>query len=137
MHLHAEVHAEHPRWGERDAWRQRGWRRCQPAQCAADWHGFGRRRLVEPVPCLAVAAGQGVVFAFRTCRLSDSSKQRARRCAVAEGLAHMGVQINIAGTENETAAELKRIRTQFVLTMACGGSARSSLGVVASNKMQK
>jgi len=49
----------------------------------------------------------------------------------------MGVQINIAGTENETAAELKRIRTQFVLTMACGGSARSSLGVVASNKMQK
>jgi hypothetical protein len=49
----------------------------------------------------------------------------------------MRVEIDVAGTENETAAELKRIRTQAMLPMAGGRSARPGFRVVTSKKMQE
>ena len=70
-------------------------------------------------------------------RLSKSGKERARRGAVAEGLADMRVEIDVAGTENETAAELKRIRTKAMLPMAGRSSARPGFRVVTSKKMQQ
>ncbi len=49
----------------------------------------------------------------------------------------MRVEIDVAGTENKTPAELKRIRTQAMLPMARGGSARPRLGVVTAQKVQQ
>jgi len=49
----------------------------------------------------------------------------------------MRVEIDVAGTENETAAELKRIRAQAMLPMAGGRSARPGFRVVTSKKMQQ
>lgn len=49
----------------------------------------------------------------------------------------MRVKIDVAGTENETAAELKRIRAQAMLSMAGGGRARPGFGVVTSKQMQQ
>ncbi len=49
----------------------------------------------------------------------------------------MRVEIDVAGTENETAAELKRIRAQAMLPMAGRGRARPGFGVVTSKKMQQ
>ena len=49
----------------------------------------------------------------------------------------MRVEIDVAGAENETAAELKRIRAQAMLPMASCGRARSGFRVVTSKKMQQ
>jgi len=49
----------------------------------------------------------------------------------------MRVEIDVAGTEDETAAELKRIRAQAMLPMAGGGRARPRFGIVTSKKMQQ
>ena len=49
----------------------------------------------------------------------------------------MRVEIDVAGTENETAAELKRIRAQAMLSMASGRRARPGFRVVTSKKMQQ
>ena len=49
----------------------------------------------------------------------------------------MRIEIDVAGTENETAAELKRIGAQAMLSMACGRRARPSFRVVTSKKMQQ
>jgi hypothetical protein len=49
----------------------------------------------------------------------------------------MRVEIDVAGTENETAAELKRIRAQAMLPMAGCGRARPGFRVVTSEKMQQ
>ena len=49
----------------------------------------------------------------------------------------MRVEIDVAGTENETAAELKRIRTQAMLPMAGGRRAPPGFRVVTSKKMQQ
>jgi hypothetical protein len=49
----------------------------------------------------------------------------------------MRVEIDVAGTENETAAELKWIRTQAMLSMAGGSSARPGFRVVTSKKVQQ
>jgi hypothetical protein len=49
----------------------------------------------------------------------------------------MRVEIDVAGTENETAAELKRIRAQAMLPMAGGRRASPGFGVVTSKKMQQ
>ena len=49
----------------------------------------------------------------------------------------MSVEVDVAGTENETAAELKRIRTKAMLPMAGRSSARPGFRVVTSKKMQQ
>jgi hypothetical protein len=49
----------------------------------------------------------------------------------------MREEIDVAGTEDETAAELKRIRAQAMLPMAGCGRARPGFRVVASKKMQQ
>jgi hypothetical protein len=49
----------------------------------------------------------------------------------------MRVEIDVAGTENETATELKRIRAQSMLSMARGRCAGPGLRVVTSKKMQQ
>ena len=49
----------------------------------------------------------------------------------------MSVEIDVAGTENETATELKRVRAQLVLSMTPCLRARSGLGVIASKQMQQ
>ena len=49
----------------------------------------------------------------------------------------MRVAIDVAGTENETAAELKRIRAQAMLPMAGCGRTHPSFRVVTSKKMQQ
>jgi hypothetical protein len=49
----------------------------------------------------------------------------------------MSVVVNVAGTEHETAAELKRVRAQLVLPMAGRLRARPGPGVVTSKQMQK
>jgi hypothetical protein len=49
----------------------------------------------------------------------------------------MRVEIDVAGPENETSAELKRIRAQAMLPMAGGRSARPGFRVVTSKQMQQ
>jgi hypothetical protein len=49
----------------------------------------------------------------------------------------MRVEIDVAGTENETAAELKGIRAQAMLPMAGCCSARPGFRVVTSKQVQK
>ncbi len=54
---------------------------------------------------------------------SDSrnrGQQIACRSVVAESLADVHVQVDIAGTENEASPELKRILAQFVLPVSGG-----------------
>lgn len=69
--------------------------------------------------------------------LGQGAKERVGRCAVAEGLAHLSVEVNVPGTENEAPAELKRVRTQLMLSMTGGLRARPGLGVVTSKQMEK
>jgi hypothetical protein len=49
----------------------------------------------------------------------------------------MGVEVDVAGTENETPTELKRVRAQLVLSMPGCLRARPGFGVVTSKQMQK
>jgi len=49
----------------------------------------------------------------------------------------MRVEIDVAGTENETCAELKRIRAQAMLSMAGGRRTRPGFRVVTSKKMHQ
>ena len=48
----------------------------------------------------------------------------------------MSVAVDVAGTENETPAQLKRVRAQTMLPMAGGLSARPGFSVVTSKKVQ-
>jgi hypothetical protein len=48
----------------------------------------------------------------------------------------VGEAINIAGTEDEAAAQLKGIQAQFVLTMACGASAIAALEIIAAKNVK-
>jgi len=74
---------------------------------------------------------------FHSFQLSQGAEERARRCAVAEGRAHMRVEIDVAGAENETSAELKRVGAQAMLPMAGCLRARPCLGVVTAQKVQE
>ncbi len=49
----------------------------------------------------------------------------------------MSVEIDVAGTENETAAELKGIRAQAMLSMAGGRGARPGFRIVTAKQVQK
>jgi hypothetical protein len=49
----------------------------------------------------------------------------------------VSVEIDVAGTENETPTELKRVRAQLVLSMTACLRARPGPGVVTSKQMQK
>jgi hypothetical protein len=49
----------------------------------------------------------------------------------------VGVEVDVAGTENETPTELKRVRAQLVLSMTGCLRARPGFGVVTSKQMQK
>ena len=49
----------------------------------------------------------------------------------------MGVKIDVAGTKNETPAELKRISAQLMLPMTARLRARPRSGVVTSKQMEK
>jgi hypothetical protein len=69
--------------------------------------------------------------------LSQGTEERGWRCAVAEGLAHVGVEVDVAGTENETPTELKRVRAQLMLPVTGCLRARPGFCVVTSKQMQK
>jgi hypothetical protein len=49
----------------------------------------------------------------------------------------MSVEIDVAGTENETPTELKRVRAQLMLPVTGCLRARPGFGVVTSKQMQK
>ncbi len=49
----------------------------------------------------------------------------------------MSVEVDVAGTENETPAELKRVRAQLMLPMTGRLRARPGFGVVTSKQMQQ
>ena len=49
----------------------------------------------------------------------------------------MSVEVDVAGTENETPTELKRIRAQPMLPMAGCGSAGPGFRIVTSKQVQK
>ena len=49
----------------------------------------------------------------------------------------MSVEIDVAGTENETPTELKRVGAQLMLPMAACLRSRPGLRVVTSKQMQK
>jgi hypothetical protein len=71
----------------------------------------------------------------------QNSGERGKQCidgsVVAKRFADVRETVDVAGSEDKTAAELKRIPPRFVLTMAGGPSARSRGGVVAAKQMQQ
>jgi hypothetical protein len=69
--------------------------------------------------------------------LSQRGQQSVRGGVVAEGLAHVGIAVHVAGTEDETAAELKGILAQTVLAMTAGLSALSRVSIVLAQQMEQ
>ncbi len=73
----------------------------------------------------------------------DQSPQSTQRCqdllrlgVVAEGLADVDKQVDVAGTEDEAATELERILTQPVLPVPAGHGTFARLHVVGSHHVQ-
>jgi len=56
---------------------------------------------------------------------------------VTEGLAEVGEAVDIAGAEDERAAQLERIAAQFVLLVAGGAGTLAAFEIVASEEMEK
>lgn len=69
--------------------------------------------------------------------LGERAQQRLRRGIVAKGLAEVSKAVNIPGTEDKAAAELKGVFTQLVLAMSGGFGALPGCGVVSAKKVQQ
>ena len=67
----------------------------------------------------------------------ESGQEGGRGGVVAEGSAEVGEAINIAGGEDEAAAQLKRMLAQFVLAMASGASADAGLEIIRAGEMKQ
>ena len=67
---------------------------------------------------------------------AEGRKKRIRGCVVPESPAHVGVEIHVAGTKDETAAQLERIPAQAMLLVAGCPSAIPGLRVIAAKKVQ-
>src|SRR2546422_9792730 len=84
-----------------------------------------------------------VAHSYRTVarRQSPASGQRREKRGgggvVAEGLADVGVAVNVAGTEDEASAELEGILANPVLAVACGPRPFPGRRVVAAEKMEQ
>ena len=75
------------------------------------------------------------------CPFSLSSRNHCQqfrnRCGIAERLAHMRIEVAIAGSKDETASQLKRIFPQLVLAMAARTGAFASYSVIAPKKVEQ
>ena len=69
--------------------------------------------------------------------LLERGEQFGDRRVVSESLADVYVAIGVAGTENESRAQLERIFAQLVLAMASGVRAFAGDGIVAAQQVQK
>ncbi len=66
-----------------------------------------------------------------------SREKSGRRSIVAEGLADMRIEIDVAGTEDEASAKLEGILAQPVLPVAGGPRSFPGPGVVAAEEMEQ
>ncbi len=69
--------------------------------------------------------------------LRERCKQRVGGSVVPERLAHVGVAIDVAGTEDEASAELERIVAQAVLLMTGGSCPAPRNSIFAPQEMEQ
>ena len=72
-----------------------------------------------------------------TSALIKGGEERGGSRVVAEGLAEVGEAVDISRAENEAAAELERIHTQFVLMVAGRAGAIAALEIVAAKHVKQ
>src|SRR5215467_6556625 len=68
---------------------------------------------------------------------ADGCQHVLRARVVAKRLAHMDKEVLVSGSEDEAAAELKRIFSQAVLLVSGRLGAFPGLGVIAAQKMEQ
>lgn len=68
---------------------------------------------------------------------SQGSKNGLGCGIIAESLANVGKTIDVAGSKNKAAAQLKRVHAEFVLMMAGGAHTLSALGVITAEDVQQ
>ena len=67
----------------------------------------------------------------------DHCQQFRNGSGIAERLDHMRIEVAIAGSEDETASQLKRILSQLVLAMATRAGAFAGYSVIAPKKVEQ
>ena len=73
---------------------------------------------------------------LRIALAANHREQGLGRCVVAEGLADVLVNIDVARREDEASAQLERIGAQAMLPMPARLGALASLGIVGANQVQ-
>jgi hypothetical protein len=76
------------------------------------------------------------VYIYSELRGRQGGQEGGDGSVVAERLAEVGEAVDIAGAEDETAAQLEGIGAEFVLAVAGGAGALAAFEIVATEEME-